>query len=93
MLIIFLSLSLAPSRYSLTNSLHKYLPLTLELLELLTAPFKLFPIIHYGKGRDKKYQRLFEKVTHVSCFTLSKKPCWQRELHAGTNNMEDISLF
>lgn len=63
------------------KSLLKYLPLVLELLELLIDPFKLFPVIHYEKEGDKrKTPGLFEKVTHGAFLMLSKKTCWQRKL-------------
>lgn len=35
------------------NSLLNYLSLIFELLELLTAPFKLFPIMHNDTEGDK----------------------------------------
>lgn len=35
------------------KALLKYLPLILELLELLIAPVKLFPVIRYEKEGDK----------------------------------------
>lgn len=48
------------------------------------------------KGDDKKkkkHQKLFEKLTRISFLILSKKVRWQGNLHTGTNDMEDISLF
>lgn len=55
----FISVELVPLK---KKSLLRYLPLILELLELLIAPFKLFPVIMKRRGTKTKQNKTTPEV-------------------------------
>lgn len=65
----------------------------LELLELLIAPFKLFPVIMKRRGTEKKNTKNYLKKSHMHlslCF--QKRLIGKENFNIGTDYAKDVSL-